>query len=160
MAAKKKKREAPGTIAAQNRKARHDYFIEDSIEAGLMLMGSEVKSLREGRGNIGDSYAEVKDGEVWLVNAHIPEYKPAKHFSHTPTRPRKMLLKSKEIARLSNAVNRKGMTLVPLSIYFNDRGIAKVDLGLARGKKGYDKRESSKNRDWKLQQARVMRAKG
>ncbi|GAB6053341.1 SsrA-binding protein SmpB [Magnetospira thiophila] len=156
----KRKHKTPGTIAAQNRKARHDYFIEESLEAGIMLMGSEVKSLREGRGNITESFAEVKDGEVWLVNAHIPDFKPAAHFSHTPTRPRKLLLKRQEINKLSNAVHRKGMTLVPLSIYFTERGFAKVDLGLARGKKGYDKRESSKDRDWKLQQSRLMRAKG
>ena len=156
----KKKDKTPGTIAAQNRKARHDYFIEENLEAGLVLMGSEVKSLREGRGNIADSYAEESGGEVWLVNAHIPIYKAANRFNHEPNRPRKLLLRRREIAKLIGAINRKGMTIVPLSIYFNERGIAKVDLGLARGKKGYDKRETSKERDWKRQKARLMSHRG
>ncbi len=154
------KKKTPGHIVAQNRKARHDYFIEESLEAGIILVGSEVKSLREGRGNIGDAYAEESGGDLWLVNAHIPEYRPANKFNHAPTRPRKLLLKRREIARLIGAVQRKGITLVPLSIYFSPRGIAKVDLGLARGKKAFDKRETVKDRDWKRQKARLMATRG
>lgn len=157
---KKKKSKTPGTVVAQNRKARHDYFIEDNLEAGIVLVGSEVKSLREGRGNIGDSYAEETGGELWLINAHIPEYKAANRNNHEPTRPRKLLVRKREYSRLVGAVQRKGMTLVPLSIYFNDRGIAKVDIGLARGKKYFDKRESEKDRDWKRQKARLMSHRG
>ncbi|MEO5374542.1 MAG: SsrA-binding protein SmpB [Alphaproteobacteria bacterium] len=148
-----------GTVA-ENRKARHDYFIEETIEAGIMLVGSEVKSLRHGRANITECYAGPKEGELYLFNAYIPEYQGGTFFTHETKRPRKLLLKWREIARLQAAVGREGMTLVPLAIYFNDRGIAKVKLGLAKGKKNYDKRETEKKRDWQRQKSRLMRAKG
>jgi SsrA-binding protein len=147
-------------VVAQNRKARHNYAIEESVEAGLVLMGSEVKSLRAGRASLGDAFARPVDGELYLVNANIPEYPNAGRFNHEPMRPRKLLLKKREMARLFGAVQREGATLVPLKIYFNPRGIAKLELGLARGKKQYDKRESEKKRDWERQRSRLMRAKG
>ncbi len=159
-ATRKKKKKTPGTIAAQNRKARHDYFIEDNIEAGIQLAGTEVKSLRAGRATITEAYASDEEGEIFLINAYIPEYESATHFNHDPKRKRKLLLHKREIARLRNAVNRKGMTLVALSIYFNERGLAKVDLGLARGKQHHDKRQDIKERDWKRDKARLLRAKG
>ena len=147
--------------AAENRKARHDYFIDEAIEAGVVLTGTEVKSLREGRGNLRDAYAAEQAGELYLYNAHIPEYGKATAFqSHEPRRPRKLLLHQRQIARLTGAVQREGVTLVPLSIYFNERGIAKVELGLARGKRKADKRESEKERDWKRQKARILRDRG
>ena len=158
MAAKKKP--LTGKIAAQNRKARHDYFIKESVEAGIVLMGSEVKSLREGRASIGEAFAQEKLGEIYLSNAHISEYKAASRFGHDPRRDRKLLLRRKEIARLIGASQRQGMTLVPLSIYFNDRGIAKLELALAEGKHTHDKRESIKTRDWQRQKARIMRDRG
>ena len=157
---KKKKKADTGNIAAQNRKARHDYFIEETFEAGIQLAGTEVKSLRQGKGSITESYASEKDGELWLVNAHIPEYDAAAHFSHEPRRPRKLLLHRREIAKLIAATQRQGMTLVPLKIYFNARGIAKVELALARGKHTVDKRHAIKDRDWKRDKARIMRARG
>lgn len=160
MAGKNKKKKSEANIAAQNRKARHDYFIEENFEAGIMLMGSEVKSLRAGHASIGESYASAEEGELFLINSYIPEYESAKHFNHDPKRKRKLLLHKREIEKLRNAVNRKGMSLVPLSIFFNDRGIAKVDLGLARGKQHHDKRQDTKERDWKRDKARLMRAKG
>lgn len=148
-------------IAAQNRKARHDYFIEDTVEAGVALVGSEVKSLREGRANIIEAYAGMREGEMWLLNAYIPEYQAAnKHTGHDPHRPRKLLLHKREIDRLVGATKDKGMTLVPLAIYFNRRGLAKVEIGVARGKKQYDKRETKKERDWQRQKARLIREKG
>jgi len=147
-------------IAAQNRKARHNYEIEDTVEAGIVLVGSEVKALREGRANIAESYAKPDGGEMWLINAHIPEYKQAGQFNHEPRRPRKLLLKKREIDRLMGATDREGMTIVPLKLYFNSRGIAKLELGIARGKKHFDKRESEKKRDWDRQKARLMREKG
>ena len=147
--------------ACENRKARHDYFIDDTVEAGIVLTGTEVKSLREGRGNLRDTYAGERDGELWLYGAHIPEYGNAVTFlAHETRRPRKLLLHSREITRLIGSVQREGTTLVPLSIYFNDRGIAKVELGVARGKRKADKRESEKERDWQRQKARVMRERG
>ena len=158
MAAKKKKK-APSNIAAQNRKARHDYSIEEHFEAGIQLYGTEVKSLRQGRATITEAFASEKDGELFLLNAYIPEYNAASHFSHEPKRPRKLLMHRREIAKLDIAVNRKGMSLVPLSIYFNDRGIAKVDLALAKGKDKADKRAAVKDRDWKRQQSRLMHEK-
>lgn len=160
-----------GTVA-QNRKARHDFSIEDTVEAGIMLTGSEVKSLRHGRANVTEAYAgrRAKTGnqsadasageEIWLYNLYIPEYSAASHFSHDTRRPRKLLLHKREIRRLLGAVSREGMSLVPLSIYFNNRGIAKVQLGLAKGKKKHDKRESIKERDWNRQKQRLMREKG
>lgn len=147
-------------LAAQNRKARHNYTIEESLEAGLVLTGSEVKSLREGRANIAESYAREKDGEIFLINAHIPEYKQAGQFNHDPRRARKLLLQRRQINRLIGAVQRQGVTLIPLKLYFNDRGLAKLELGLGRGKKKYDKREAEKMRDWNRQKARLMREKG
>ena len=146
--------------AAQNRRARHDYLIEDTLEAGLVLHGSEVKVLRQGQASIAEAYANESDGELFLVNANIPEYSAAKHFSHQPRRPRKLLLHRKEMARLLGAIRREGMTLVPLSIYFNERGRAKVELGLAHGKKKADKRQAEKSRDWQRDKARIMRARG
>lgn len=145
---------------AENRKARHDYFIDETIEAGLMLVGTEVKSLREGRANIAESHAAFDDGELFLRNAHISEYGGGNRFNHEPRRPRKLLLHKRELERLHGAVQRKGMTLVPLAIYFNDRGKAKLRLGLARGKKMHDKRASEKERDWKREKARLLREKG
>src|SRR5690606_22223549 len=136
------------------------YFIEDTFEAGIALQGTEVKSLRFGEGNIAESYAEIKDGEVWLVNANIPEYSFGNRENHSPRRPRKLLLHGREIQRLHGAVNRQGMTLVPLSIYFNDRGRAKVELALAKGKKLHDKRETAKQRDWQRDKARLLRDRG
>lgn len=157
MAKKKKKKGPDGTIVAQNRKARHDYFIEDTVEAGIQLMGSEVKSLRKGSGSIGESYAVEKGGELYLTNAYIPEYAAAaKYNGHEPRRERKLLLHKREIHRLMGNIQREGYTLVPLSIYFNPRGIAKVELGLAKGKHKADKRQSSKDRDWKRDKARLM----
>ena len=147
-------------VAAQNRKARHTYEIEDTLEAGMVLMGSEVKALREGRANIAESYAKAEGDEVWLVNAYIPEYKQAGQFNHEPRRPRKLLLKKREAAKLIGASEREGMTLVPLKVYFNNRGIAKLELGLGKGKKHYDKRETQKKRDWDRQKARLLREKG
>lgn len=147
-------------VAAQNRKARHNFEIEDTLEAGIVLMGSEVKALREGRANIAESYAKAENGEIWLVNAHIPEYKQAGPFNHEPRRPRKLLLKKREVSKLIGASERDGVTLVPLKLYFNDRGIAKLELGLGKGKKFFDKRETQKKRDWDRQKARLMREKG
>jgi len=160
--AKKKKKGPSGDIAAQNRKARHDYFIEDTFEAGVMLMGSEVKSLRRGSASIGESYAQEKEGELYLLNAYIPVYEAAaQHSGHQdPRRARKLLLHKREIERLKMAVAREGYTLVPLSIYFNARGIAKVELGLAKGKHKADKRQTSKDRDWKRDKARLMAKRG
>lgn len=155
------KKDTNGKTVAQNRRARFDYFIEDSMEAGIVLTGTEVKSLRSGAASINESYADVKGGEIYLVNAHIPEYARA-HASlqHDPRRPRKLLLHARQMQKLIGAVQRKGTTIVPLSIYFNDRGIAKVDLGIASGKKQHDKREAQKDRDWQREKSRVMREKG
>lgn len=145
---------------AENRRARFDYHIEDTMEAGIMLTGTEVKSLRFGEGSIAESYAEVRNGEAWLVNSNVPEFSHGNRFNHEPKRPRKLLLHRREVDRLQGAVERKGMTLVPLSIYFNSRGRAKVELALARGKNAADKRATVKERDWKREQARLMRDHG
>ena len=153
------KRES-GKLVAENRKARFNYDIEEKLEAGIVLTGSEVKSLRAGRANIAESYATEEGGELYLINAHIAEYAGAARDGHAPTRPRKLLLHAREIARLIGAVNRQGMTLVPLKLYFNARGIAKVQLGLAKGKKLHDKRDTEKKRDWERQKGRLMRDKG
>ena len=147
-------------VAALNRKARHTYEIEETFEAGLVLLGSEVKALREGRANIAESYAKVEDNEVWLVNAHFPEYKQAGQLNHEPRRRRKLLLKRREVAKLLGSSERDGMALVPLKLYFNVRGIAKLELGLGKGKKQFDKREAQKKRDWDRQKARLLREKG
>ena len=142
---------------AENRRARFDYFIEDKFEAGIMLTGTEVKSLRFGEGSIAESYAEVKDDQAWLINANIPEYLQANRFNHEPKRPRKLLLHRRQINKLLGAVEREGMTLIPLKLYFNERGRAKVLLAIAKGKKLHDKREASKERDWKREQGRLLR---
>ena len=147
-------------IVAENRRARFDYFIDEVFEAGIVLTGTEVKSLRFGEGSIAESYAEVKDGEVWLINSNVPEFSHGNRFNHEPKRPRKLLLKEREIAKMHGAVAREGMTLVPLSIYFNGRGRAKVELALAKGKKAHDKRETIKERDWKREQSRLLRQHG
>lgn len=146
-----------GKTIAKNRRARFDYEIEDKIEAGLALTGSEVKSLRLGKANIAESYASDEGGEIFLINSYIPEYAAANRNNHEPKRHRKLLLHAREVARLSAATRREGMTLVPLSLYFNDRGIAKLELGLAKGKKTIDKRNVVKKRDWERQKARILR---
>jgi SsrA-binding protein len=144
-------------IVAENRRARFDYFITETTEAGIALTGTEVKSLRFGEGSIAESYAEVKNGEVWLVNSNVPEFSHGNRFNHEPKRARKLLLHRREVDRMQGAVERKGMTLVPLSIYFNSRGRAKVELALAKGKNVADKRATIKERDWKRESARIMR---
>lgn len=147
-------------IAAQNRKARHNYFIEDTMEAGIVLSGTEVKSLRQGKAQLSDSFAAARDGELFLFNAHISEYaQAAKGQGHVPKRPRKLLLHRHQLRKLIGSIQREGMTAVPLQIHFNDRGRAKVLLGLAKGKKKVDKRESIKKREWEREKARVMRGK-
>ncbi|HEY0622172.1 SsrA-binding protein SmpB [Sphingomonas sp.] len=147
-------------IVAENRKARFEYFIEDTYEAGIALQGTEVKALRFGEGSIAESYAEIRGEQAWLVNANIPEFSHGNRFNHEPKRPRKLLLHLRQIEKLHGAVAREGMTLVPLSIYFNSRGRAKVELALAKGKKTHDKRESIKERDWKREQGRLLRDRG
>lgn len=147
-------------VVAENRKARFNYEIIDTYEAGLVLMGTEVKSLREGKANIAESYASDEDGEIWLINSYLPEYLQANRFNHEPRRRRKLLLSGREIHRLRSAVNREGMTLIPLKIYFNDRGRAKMELALAKGKKLHDKRESEKERDWNRQRSRLLKDNG
>jgi len=146
--------------AALNRRARFNYEIGQVYEAGIALTGTEIKSLRQGHSNIADSYAGEKGGELWLYNAYIPEYLQANRFNHETRRPRKLLLHRREIGRLVGAVDKEGMTIVPLRVYFNDRGRAKVELAVARGKKLHDKRETERNRDWGREKARLMRDKG
>jgi SsrA-binding protein len=143
-------------FVAQNRRARHDYHIESTLEAGMMLAGTEVKVLRQGLASINEAYATEREGDIYLLNAHFPEY-PSARFNHEPRRPRKLLLRRREINRLMGAIKRDGVTLVPLSIYFNERGRAKLELGLAKGKRKADKREAEKARDWQRQKARIMR---
>jgi SsrA-binding protein len=150
----------PRKLVAQNRKARHDYFIGDTFEAGIVLTGTEVKSLRGGGVQITESYADPRGGELWLVNAHVPEYGGGNRFNHEPRRPRKLLLHKREIEKMIGAVTRERMTIVPLELYFNERGRAKLQLGLAKGKTKGDKRESIKERDWKRDKARLMRDRG
>jgi SsrA-binding protein len=148
-------------IVAENRRARFDYAIEQTFEAGIALTGTEVKSLRFGEGSIAESYAEVAaDGGVWLVNSNIPEFSHGNRFNHEPKRPRKLLLHAREINKLHGAVAREGMTLVPLTVYFNARGRAKVELALAKGRKAHDKREHIKEREWKRDAGRIMREHG
>jgi SsrA-binding protein len=158
LAAKKEKPSAK--VAAANRRARFNYEIGQTYEAGIALTGTEVKSLREGRSNIADAYAGERGGELWLYNAYIPEYLQANRFQHETRRPRKLLLHRREISRLIGAVDRDGMTLVPLKIFFNDQGRAKVELAVARGKKLHDKRETEKKRSWDRERGRLMREKG
>ncbi|GLI21681.1 MULTISPECIES: SsrA-binding protein SmpB [Xanthobacter] len=155
-----KKTEAPRKIAADNRRARFDFELGETFEAGISLTGTEVKSLRNGKATIGESYAAQKEGEMWLYNAYIPEYLEANRFNHETRRPRKLLLHKRQIAKLGQAVEREGMTVVATKIYFNDRGRAKVELALAKGRKAHDKREASKERDWARDKARLMRERG
>lgn len=157
MAAKK---EGAYKVVAENRRARFDYFIEDTLEAGLLLTGTEVKALREGRATIKEAYAAPENDGIWLINANIPEYSAGNRENHEPKRPRKLLLNAKEIARLSQAVERKGYTIAPLKLYFNERGIAKLEIGLALGKKAPDKRDTEKERDWARQKGRLLRDRG
>ncbi len=145
---------------AENRRARFDYAIEDVYEAGIALTGTEVKSLRFGEGTIAESYAEVKDSQVWLINSNIPEFSHGNRFNHEPKRPRKLLLHEREINKMHGAVMRQGMTLVPLSIYFNERGRAKVEIAIAKGRKAHDKREHIKEQDWKREAGRLLRDRG
>jgi len=154
------KNDPPRKLIAENRRARFEYSIEETIEAGVMLVGSEVKTLRSGRANIAESYASPERGELYLINADIPTYAAASLFNHEPRRPRKLLVKRRELARLTGAVAREGRTIVPLKLYFNDRGIAKLEIGVAKGKKAHDKRAATKDRDWKRDQARLMRDRG
>tara|TARA_B100000315_G_scaffold259931_1_gene318185 strand:+ start:10474 stop:10950 length:477 start_codon:yes stop_codon:yes gene_type:complete len=154
-----KKKKSSENIAARNRKARHNYFIEDNVEAGIALQGTEIKSIRAGRASIEEAYASEEGGELFLINAYIPEYQAGGRDQHETRRPRKLLLHKKELAKMFNAVNREGMTIVPLSLYFNKRGMLKVDLGMAKGKRQYDKRQTDKARDWKRDQARIMKGR-
>ena len=147
-------------VVALNKRARFDYYIEETLEAGIILQGSEVKSLRQGQGSITESYATEEDGALYLVNSFIPEYNEASRFNHNPKRRRKLLVHKRELNRIWIAIRRKGMTLVPLSLYFNERGIAKLELGLASGKKKADKRTVEKERDWQREKGRLMRSKG
>jgi len=147
-------------IVADNRRAKFDYAIEDTFEAGLQLQGTEVKALRAGEGTIAESYAEIRDNQAWLINANIPEFSHGNRHNHEPKRPRKLLLHAREIERLLGAVERKGMTLVPMSVYFNSRGRAKVELALAKGRQAKDKRDYIKDRDWQRDKARIMRENG
>ena len=147
-------------VVSENRRARFDYAIEDDLECGIVLEGSEVKSLREGGANIAESYAAVEDGELWLVNSYVAPYDKAKTFGHDERRRRKLLVSRKELARLWNETQRKGMTLVPLVLYFNHRGIAKLKIGIAKGKKVHDKRETQAKRDWSRQKQRLLKDHG
>jgi SsrA-binding protein len=147
-------------LIAENRRARFDYFIEDDLECGIVLMGSEVKSLRTGQTNIAESYASVEKGELWLTNAYISTYDPAKTWGHEERRRRKLLVRAKELSRLWNATQREGMTIVPLRMYFNAKGRVKLQIGIAKGKKLHDKREDQAARDWNRQKARLLKERG
>ena len=147
-------------VVADNRKARFNYAIEDTFEAGIMLTGTEVKSIRNGKATIGESYADSRNGEIWLINTNIPEYLQANRFNHVPKRPRKLLLHRRQINKLIGAVEREGMTLIPLKLYFNEQGRAKVEIALAKGKKLQHKRQTEKKRDWNREKGRLMRARG
>ncbi len=161
MTTKAEERALAQKYVSLNRKARHDYFITDTLEAGIVLSGTEVKSLRSGQASIQESFAIPKEGGIYLLNVYIPEYKQAgAHLQHETRRPRQLLLRKHQISKLLGAVKRDGVTLVPLGIYFNKRGIAKVELGLAKGKEKQDKREAIKQRDWNREKARVMRDRG
>ena len=151
---------AVGKIVAENRKARYNFEIIDTFEAGIVLTGTEVKSLREGKANIAESYASDENGEIWLINSYLPEYLQANRFNHAPRRPRKLLLSAREIHRMRVGISREGMTLVPLKVYFNDRGRAKLELAIAKGKKLHDKRETEKKRDWNREKGRLLRDRG
>lgn len=146
-----------GKLIAQNRRARFDYFIQESLEAGIVLMGSEIKSIRQGKVSINDAHAGEKDGAVYLLNSHIAEYTGANRFNHEPTRPRKLLLHKRQQSKLLGSIKKKGVTLVPLSLYFNTKGLVKVELGIAKGKKQHDKRATEKERDWNRQKAQILK---
>ncbi|MCB1421984.1 MAG: SsrA-binding protein SmpB [Nitratireductor sp.] len=158
--AKKKKDDTNGKLIADNRKARHNYEFVETLEAGLVLTGTEVKSLRNGKANIAESYATEEGGEIWLINSYIPEYLEGNRNNHEPRRKRKLLLNKREMVKLINAVSRDGMTIVPNRLYFNERGRAKLQIALAKGRKAHDKRQVSKERDWKREQGRLLREKG
>ncbi|WP_209426594.1 SsrA-binding protein SmpB [Pararhodobacter sp. SW119] len=147
-------------IVAENRRARYDYFIESDLECGIMLQGSEVKSLREGKANIAESYASVENGELWLINSYIAPFAPAKTWGHDERRKRKLLVARKELARLWSATAKDGMTLVPLVMYFNHRGLVKLKIGIAKGKKNVDKRATQAKRDWDRQKRRLLKEHG
>ena len=149
-----------GKLIAENRRARFDYFLEEKFEAGISLTGSEVKSLRLGKANIAESYANAEGRELTLVNAYIPEYGPANRFNHEPRRPRRLLLHRRQIDKLIGAVRRDGRTIVPTRLYWNEKGLAKLELALAKGKSAPDKRQTVADRDWKREQGRLMRDKG
>lgn len=157
---KKKKADPNNKLIAENRRARYDFAVEDTIECGIVLEGSEVKSLRQGGGQIAESYANVENGELWLINCYIPSIEQAKTFGHDERRHRKLLVSRKELSDLWNATQRQGMTIVPLKMYFNDRGLVKLLIGTAKGKKNADKRETEKKRDWQKQKARLLRDHG
>jgi len=156
----KKNKDDDRKIVADNRKARFAFAIDSAMEAGIVLTGSEVKSLRIGRATIAEAYAQAKDGEIFLINANIPEYAAANRFGHKPKRIRKLLIHKNEARKLAVAVQREGMTLIPLKLYFTPKGIAKLELGIAKGKKLHDKRETEKKRDWARDKARILRARG
>ena len=158
--APRKKADPNNKTVAENRKARYNYAVEDTIECGIMLEGSEVKSLRTGKANIAESYATVEDGELWLINGYIPAYEQAKTFAHDERRKRKLLVNKRQLSKMWQQIGRQGMTLVPLKIYFNDKGRAKLLLGIAKGKQKQDKRETDKKRDWARQKSRLLRDKG
>ncbi|MFG1411895.1 MAG: SsrA-binding protein SmpB [Pseudomonadota bacterium] len=156
----KKKKELPRKVVADNRRARFDYEIGEVFEAGIMLTGTEVKSLRSGKATIGESYAAAKNGELWLYNAYIPEYLEANRFNHETRRPRKLLMHKRQIGKLAQAVEREGMTIVAMKIYFNEQGRAKVEVAIGKGRKTHDKREAVKERDWGRDKARLLRDRG
>ena len=158
--ATRKKSDPARKIVAENRRARFNYEIDDTVEAGLVLQGTEVKSLRNGEANIAESYVSEEGGEIWLINSYIPEYLEANRFNHEPRRRRKLLLNKREMARMAQSADREGMTLVPLNLYFNDRGFAKLQVAIAKGKKTVDKRETVKKRDWDRQKARILKEHG
>jgi SsrA-binding protein len=158
MAAKKK--DDDQKIVAENRKARFNYYIDEVIEAGIMLTGTEVKSLRGGKATIAEAYAQTKGGEIFLINSYLPEYTEGNRFNHEPRRIRKLLVRKRQIERLAKAIEREGMTIVPLKAYFNAKGRAKIELGLARGKKLHDKRDTEKQKDWQREKGRLLRDKG
>lgn len=158
--AQKKNSDPNSKLVAENRRARFNYAIEDTLEAGIVLEGSEVKSLRQGGCNIAESYATVENGELWLVNAYVAPYSQAKSFGHAERRRRKLLASRRELSKLWQGIGREGMTLVPLKLYFNEKGVAKVLIGIAKGKKVADKRETEKKRDWQRQKARLLRERG
>ena len=155
--AKPKKNTRQDGLIAENRQARRNYEVEDTMEAGLVLVGSEVKSLREGKANIAESYASVEEGELWLINADIPIYTAANRFNHEPKRKRKLLIRRRERARLAASIERQGRTIIPLKLYFNQRGLAKLLIGVATGRKSHDKRQVEAKRDWQRQKARLMK---